>query len=901
MTKHLLLVLFILFNVRLSHGQSLKNEQVKARYHDKPLSLVLLDIELNHRLTFEVDRSRIKDYRITCRLNKVPLEKALDIILHGTDLGFDMLADRTVRIYVQHNNPDVGSQPVVARRRDFTVSGKVNDEATGESLPFATVYVKGTTLGTETNSDGYFSIFGVPSDTSTLVVHYLGYEPAFVPLRPSMNMANLFIRISADHVQLKEVVVAANKADQIIRASTGISRISLSPGQLSTLPSYGEQDVFRSLQLLPGVSGSNESSSGLYIRGGTPDQNLVLFDGFTVYHVDHLFGFFSAFNADAIKDIQLYKGGFDAKYGGRLSSVVEMTGKDGNTESFHAGAGISLLSYHGYAEAPFDSGRGSILVTGRRSFQTKFYSNLFDAFAGTNNTGQPQALSGRGRLAQQDVQPNSYFYDLNAKVTYRLGSKDVLSLSFYNGEDDLDNSRNTNSNAFGNRFGGGTTNFTFDSNNSDLSNWGNIGSSLKYSHKWSDRFYTKANISYSNYFSERDRGNQTTITREDTTIHRNIGTNEFNDLRDFTLRVDNELRIGRSNQLDFGIQSTYNDIKYRFIQNDTIDLISRADEGMIGSAYLQDRFTVSDDLILKGGLRGTYYSPTNQVYFEPRASITYLITDRLKFKGAFGKYFQFANRIIREDIQQGSRDFWLLADADRIPIGKATHFIGGLSYETKDFLFDVESYYKNLEGLSEYSTRLTNAGSGPNRSLSYEESFYTGTGVAKGVEFLLQKKSGHLTGWLGYTLGEVKYDFADFGQQPFFASQDQTHEFKMVLNYKVGSWDLASTFIYATGRPYTAPTGYYELPLLDGTTESYFEVSDKNSLRLPDYHRLDLSATYHFSLGSSKCAAGLSLINLYNRRNVWYKEYEVIEGELLVTDISLIDFTPSIFISWDLK
>ncbi|MEL6926825.1 MAG: Plug domain-containing protein, partial [Bacteroidota bacterium] len=253
--------------------------------------------------------------------------------------------------------------------------------------------------------------------------------------------------------------------EQLLNAATGISKMSISPAALATLPSFGEKDVFRSLQLLPGISGSNESSSGLFVRGGTPDQNLILFDGFTVYHVDHLFGFFSAFNANAIKDVQLYKGGFGAKYGGRLSSVVELTGKDGNSEQFNVGVGLSLLSVNAFAEVPLFKGKGSLLLAGRRSFQSGFYSNIFDAFTEANATNATNANGGGGRFAQLEVQPNSYFYDLNARISFRPTSKDVLALSFFNGQDNLDNSRNIDESALRGRgrFGGsGELDFSFD-------------------------------------------------------------------------------------------------------------------------------------------------------------------------------------------------------------------------------------------------------------------------------------------------------------------------------------------------------------------------------------------------------------------------------------------------------
>ncbi|MEK7253277.1 MAG: carboxypeptidase-like regulatory domain-containing protein, partial [Bacteroidota bacterium] len=346
----------------------------------------------------------------------------------------------------------------------------------------------GTNNGATTNGDGYFTLQNVPSDTALLELQYLGYHTRFFRLTPANAKGKLVLEMEVLGEQLQEVVVVAEKEEQLLKASTGISKIGMTPLAVATLPSFGEKDIFRSLQLLPGVSGSNESSSGLYVRGGTPDQNLVLFDEFTVYHVDHLFGFFSAFNSNALKDVQLYKGGFDAKYGGRLSSVVELTGKDGNTERFNAGMGLSLLSVNGFLEAPFADGKGSFLVAGRRSFQSSFYQNLFEDFTNIGGEGpgggenQPEPPGGR-RFGQQQVQPSSFFYDLNAKTTYRPTAKDIVSLSFYNGQDNLDNSRDSDNSAFG-----GFGNFNFQRTSTDLTKWGNWGAAAKWSRRWNGQF-----------------------------------------------------------------------------------------------------------------------------------------------------------------------------------------------------------------------------------------------------------------------------------------------------------------------------------------------------------------------------------------------------------------------------
>ncbi len=886
-------------------SQGLEKLKVKGQYENKSLDLVFLELKINYDLAFEYDRKVLQGYRVSASFGAIPLENAMKIILQGTDLDFGFRG-QTVLIFKKSADIAQADHPSdeLPTRKNFTLAGIIKDKNTGETLPFATVTVQGAPYsGSNANADGYFTLFDVPSDTSVLLVSYIGYQTKAFRLHPAMDIQNLVVQMEDFGVQLQEILVEAEKKEQLIKASTGVSQIGIAPAALAKLPSFGERDIFRSLQLLPGISGSNESSSGLYVRGGTPDQNLVLFDGFTVYHVDHLFGFFSAFNANAVKDVQLFKGGFESKYGGRISSVVDLTGKDGNSEALNVGVGLSLLSVNGFAETPFAKGKGSVLVAGRRSFQSNFYNDIFEAFTrnSTRPANSPPVFAGRRGLPQQDVQPNTYFYDLNAKVSFRPNPSELISLSFYNGQDDLDNTRSADNSSFQGRPGPLGQAFNFVRESTDLTQWGNWGASLAWSKRFTDRWYANANLSYSNYYSERERGDKTTITRSDSLVVQNNGSRENNDLRDVTFKLDNEYKLHSRNQLEFGLQTSYQDIDYSFILNDTLDVLNRQDHGLTAAGYLQDKWTLSNNLILRGGLRTTYYAPLKKVYLEPRASFTYVLNDKIKLKAAFGHYYQFATRILREDIQQGSRDFWLLANGDQVPVSSAYHLIAGGSYETNTLLFDAEAYYKPMDGLSEYTTRFQPAGFGPERRLNYTEFFYHGKGTAKGIDFLLQKKVGKLTGWISYTLGQVKYEFPIYGSAPFYANQDQTHETKLVASYKAGKFTFSGVFIYATGKPYTAPTGYYEIELLNGSTTDFFEVSGKNALRLPDYHRVDLSAYYDFRLGQNKASAGLSLFNIYNRKNVWYKEYQVIEGELLETNVSLLGFTPSLFLNWSLR
>lgn len=879
------MLLFISINLI---SQEYSDIKITKQYAGKHLINVLHDLEKSFGLNIDYNVDDISMGMIGTKFfYESSLNEVFSSILSNTDLHYKIVDDEI--IIRKKQEAITKKEPVYDRKTNFNLSGIVKDFESGESLPYAQIMVKGTSNGTSTNVDGYFTLFNVPSDTSVLEVMYLGYELKKYRLSPKRIAKKIIIELKPESKQIDEVLVVG-EVDEILKMSDNVSMVSISPQKIGELPSLGEKDIFRSFQLLPGISGSNESSSGLYIRGGTPDQNLILYDGFTVYHVDHLFGMFSAFNSNAIKDVKLSKGGFEAKHGGRLSSVMEITGKDGNEKEFNAGAGISFLSFNGFAEIPLNN-KGSILINGRKSFQSFLYNDIFESFNNGSTNPEPEGRSGAGgRLGRsmQEVQPSSFFYDLNAKISYRPTSKDILSYSFYNGQDDLDNTREMNFSRGNMNISGGST---------DLTKWGNWGNSMKWSRKWNDYFYSNNLLSYSQYYSERDMTRNNTIYRDDETTERNMGTIEENVLQDISFKTDNEWKINQSNQLEFGLHATNYQIDYDFVRNDTITIQDRYDNGNLIAAYVQDKFKYRK-LTLTPGVRLSYYSETNKTYFEPRFSMSYDITSKFKFKGAVGKYYQFAKRIIRDDIESGSRDFWVLADDDVIPIGSSFHYIAGLQYETKDYLFDTEVFYKTLDGISEYT--LLFAPSFMN--VDFNEFFYEGEGFSKGIEFLAQKKFGLYNGWISYTLSDVNYKFPVYGDDWYPANHDVTHEFKFVNSYKWRNWTFAATWIYATGKPYTAPIGGYELTMADGTINDFITIGEKNGFRLPDYHRMDLSATLEFPFATKGSGnLSFSLFNVYNRHNVWYKEFEIIEGELIETDVNLLGITPNITLSIKLK
>ena len=789
------------------------------------------------------------------------------------------------------------------------IGGKINDINSGESLPYAKVSIKDTNRVTTANQDGSFTILNIPVG-SILVINKMGYESK--EIKVTSDTKRLIINLyKLEKDSLIEDVVVVGSVNSNMMQQSGISQFSLSPDLTRSLPNLGEQDIFRSMQLLPGVSGSNESSSGLVVRGGTIDQNLVLFDDFTVYHVDHVFGFFSAFNNNAIKDVQFYKGGFGAKYGGRMSSVVDITGKDGNTEQFGIGASVSLLSTNAVVEQPFADGAGSFILTGRKSYQSDLYNDILESVTGENQNAQAgTSTPGQFALGRFSIEPESYFYDMNAKLTYRLPNDDKFSISFYNGADELDNSRDVDGNADisrlcelfdGNGPFGGTfceEEISFAVGTIDLSEWGNTGISAKYSHQWNDRLDTNFVISASEYFSYRDRLINTQVIYEDSDDEPTTGessSNEDNQLDDFTVKIENDYYLNQWNTLSFGLQYTQQNIDFSLIQNGDLVLETK-NEGATSTVYIEDEIVINALTVIPG-LRVSKYSINDEVYTEPRLSIAYELNDTTQLRAAFGDYHQFALSVARQSIEEGPRNFWTLADGETVPVSKSSHFILGTTHYVGNYNFNIELFHKEYEGLSEFTqqTRPIRNEDGTGLTLILEQEFHSGSGTASGIELFLQKNIGDLTGWVGYTFSEVIYDFPTVSDTTYFADQDATNEFKTVLMYRWGDWDLASTFIYATGRPYTEVLG-----VVEDTFPPTYEVGAKNDLRYDDYHRLDLSFTYNFSRRGLDGQAGLSIFNLYDRKNQWYTEYEIIEGEILETEITYRGFTPSLFFKVDL-
>ena len=738
------------------------------------------------------------------------------------------------------------------------LTGHIEEEGSGERLPYSNVYVSELEIGSSANENGYFTLVGEIKSGMTLRASYVGYKTQNIILTDDMLNGNLVISLTALTSTLNEVVVST-ESSKFLQASAEISNHRMSVQQISLMPSIGEVDIFRSLQLLPGVSATNENSSGLYVRGGQPQENLVLLDGIKVYNVDHFFGFFSAFNANAIKSVDLYKGAFPSKYGGRLSSVIDLTGKVGSFNEVKGGLNVNLLSASGSIEIPFLD-KFSFFATGRRSFtdilQTSFFEKIYDQFDPDDDIENLDPWV-----------PNFNFFDLNAKLSYKPTSDDLITFSFYSGEDNLVETSDTRRFQYPNF--GDIDEIEIRGDLDRISRWGNNGYSFKWSRQWNPKFFNTLNVSYSQYYNYQDDSyfvNAIIPDLDSTIFDLSVILDQDNKVEDFTARYDAELLSGKNNKFEIGLEFTRSDIDYLFVRDDTLSIIDNSQLSDLYSAYISYNLTSVKNLNLKVGLRASRYELTKENYLAPRFQLDYEFIKNVKIKLGYGVHNQFVKQIIGENVTSRSRDFWQLSDDSDINVGESTHYIAGLSYENSSWLIDAELFYKDIKNITEFSLRFQNT--------NLNSLFFNGDGEVKGFETLVQKKIDKYTGWISYTYIDAEniFPLLNYGD-PFPAPNTQKNEFKIFNNYEINGWNFSLNFIYGSGKAFTEPSYNYNITLLDESELNYIGVGPKNGSLLPDYHRLDLSVHHIFNIQKSKGDIGVSIFNLYNKINTWYYEY----------------------------
>lgn len=760
-------------------------------------------------------------------------------------------------------------------QQKFTISGSIRDAGSKELLIGTTVAVPKYQTGTTTNAYGFFSIT-LPADTFDLIVSYVGYAPK--AFRITLN-ANQEMNIEmAEATNLKEAVVTADRQTQGLAEQTRMSVIEIPVSQVKDIPALlGEKDVLKVIQLLPGVQKPSEGNSGIYVRGGGPDQNLIILDEATVYNAFHLFGFFSLFNGDALKNIELTKGGFPARYGGRLSSVIDMSMKEGNKQKFKGEAGIGVLSSRFMLEGPIIKNKVSFLVSARRTY--------FDVL-----TMPFQPANAKGGY---------YFYDLNAKVNYEINQRNRVYLSGYFGRDKF---------YFLTRHSRG-------SDEGGIS-WGNATATARWNHLYNNRTFANTSFIFSNYRFGIDLRYQ---------VDNKVYSQElFSGIRDFSIKHDVDFRPNTNHSIRGGIHLIHHTftpsasvVKDDFLGQDTTartDIVSYEN-----ALYVEDDIKIGPKLRVNPGLRISHFSAVKRNYFnlEPRLSASYNLKSDLAVKASFALMNQYIHLLSNTGIGLPT-DLWV-PSSDNLKPQRSWQVAAGVAKDfiPKKFSVSLEAYYKEMSNIISYregASFLAVDGSNNNDPYSYERNITSGKAWSSGVELLVQKKTGKLTGWVGYTLSWTQWQFDElnFGK-PFWARYDRRHDVSVVGIYKLyepgdneNGITLSATWVYGTGNAITLPIAEYQAPthnpvpssqILGGTVSQY---TKRNDFRMAAYHRMDVGIQVSKKMRWWVRTWEFSVYNVYNRLNpfFYYTGYNN-DGTAVLKQITLFPFIPSL--SWNIK
>ncbi len=716
-----------------------------------------------------------------------------------------------------------------------TVNGTVTERATGESIWGANVVIEGTTTGTTTNQSGFYTLSRLQPGTYTLVASFIGFESqrTEVTLEAGETLRINF-EMTETGVDLDDVVVTTDSFDLEERQAVGVA--TLPTRLIKDVPAVLQADVFRSLQLLPGIKAASDFSSGLYIRGGSPDQTLILLDNTTVYNPTHFFGFFSTFNPDAIRDARVYKGAFPAEFGGRIGSVVDLYNKDGNRNETRGTASVGLLSSRASIEGPYSG--GSYMFTARRS------------------TLEPVLWALRSSV--DNIPDSFYFYDINGRVNYDLSQNDRLSFTFYSGMDDV----------------------VFPAADDLLLklNYGNLTGSANYTRIVSSDLFARVTLTGSRYF------NRPQFEFGGTEIKRR------NTVNDFSIKTDLEWTPGQNHTVKAGLWAGNILLKLE----DSFDGLTTQSpriESQYFSGYIQDNWRFLPRWSVNAGLRASYYTSGDFSRLEPRLQLEYRAADNVRLQTAYGRHYQFLSLITNEAFS--GFDVWLLTD-DGVPPSWGDQFVAGVKWNPRRNLnVEFELFYRTMNELFELDPRIPDTA-----GLDYSELFRFGEGFAYGAEILLQRTTGKINGFIGYTWGTTRRKFPTFNNDNFYPPKyDRIHDVNVVLNYNLSNnWMATAVFNYATGQSYTQPLGRTQVDNPFGTQpDDPIIVGKVNASRLPAYHRLDIGFTYYsrfFNLGDSELQ--LQLINAYSRRNVWFYQFDFDENPVRREEVRMLPIVPSV-------
>ncbi len=723
--------------------------------------------------------------------------------------------------------------------RAATLSGFIADRSNGESLPYANVMLKGRDrpIGALSNVDGYYAIQGVPADTPyVLTISYIGY----ISFQDTLSFRagetrRLDVQLKPDLIVVEEIVVEGKREEEEQRIQPGF--VEVETAKIREMPAIGETDILRSLHLLPGIQAASDISAGLYIRGGGPDQTLILLDQMPLYNPSHAFGFFSTFNPDAIRDMSLHKGAYPAKYGGRLGSVLDVHNKDGNRKGFDASGGISLIAARLTLEGP--TPKGSWMVSGRRTYIDPLLSFIRDE--------------------DTDV-PTYYFYDLNAKLNQDFSDNDKVQISGYFGRDDLI--------------------FDVDEDAFFSIRWGNTAFLGKWTHVFSPALFGNFVVAGSDYASKIE------LNLLDTPILLS------NSISDFTIKGDVDWFAARDHAISGGFLATH----YNFEFNQDFNRGSQFDLNLtpnLLSMYVQDHWQPGSAADIRLGMRSSYFSAGDRFHVEPRLSMSYR-RGNWRWKAAGGSFHQYLQLVTTELFSGG--DYWVPLDESVEP-GRSWQSVAGVEWEPSErYQATVEAYYTDMANLIVLDNRIA----ADIDAKTVEDTFVSGgTGYATGVEVFLQRRTGRLTGWIGYTLGWTRRTFAELNQGKAFPPKyDRRHDVSFVSNYRLGRWSFGANYVYGTGQAFTPASARYSLrspAVPHRQTESLVLPSDRNSARLLPYQRLDLSVKMRFRAFDVNGEFFVQVFNVFNRRNEWFVIFDEFEPDV----VKMLPIVPTLGINFN--
>ncbi|MEX0772001.1 MAG: TonB-dependent receptor [Balneolales bacterium] len=745
----------------------------------------------------------------------------------------------------------------------YTISGTITDKASGESLIGATVRVleeEGT--GAATNTYGFYSLT-LPEGNYTLLISYVGYQQQTKAVTLDENK-RINIELGNAASQLDDVTVTARRADENVSSSqTGINRIDMN--EINQIPVFmGERDILKSIQLLPGVQAAGEGATGFFVRGGSADQNLILLDGAPVYNASHLMGFFSTFNSDAIKDATLYKGSIPAEFGGRVASVLDIQMNEGNNQNFGASGGIGLISTNLNVEGPIQQGRSSFLISGRRTYADMFLK-----------------LSGDEGISDNTL----YFYDLNAKANFILSDNNRIYFSGYLGRDKL---------GFQDMFG---------------IDWGNKTGTLRWNHLINDRLFSNTSLLFSDYSYNIDidfEGDELGILSR---------------IRDWNLKQEFEYFPNPENTIKFGMNTIYHQVTPGEISiSDTLGFTYPPLQDRYSwenAFYLTNEWDVTQDLDIIYGVRlssfsilgeGDFYSLNNQTgetdttsytpgefvdthfNIEPRFSASYRLNGTSSVKASYTRSTQNMH-LLSNSTTTNPTDRWIPSSniiepqiGDQVALGYFRNFSDN-RYE-----FSTEVYYKYMQNQVDYKD-----GADVTNSDMIETELLFGKGRAYGVELLFKKTAGNLSGWIGYTLARTETLIDGINHNNWYpARQDRIHDITIVGMYDLSDrWSLSASWLYNTGNAVTFPSGKYTVD-----DQVVFYYTERNGYRMPDYHRLDIGATWKIREGDRfSSELSFSIYNAYGRENPYiinFRENEVNPSATEAYQIALFKLVPAI-------